>query len=181
MKRCVCAGLLPAVAFTFFVYRLASTDDIEKESVGVNQIAAGARKAIRKIAGDAMMDAVEKQTRDHVVVYEVEWEAEGSKHEVVVTAGGVLVETVRSLAPEAVPEDVSNAVARHLPTGVSVTFERKQTFQYEAEAKIEGKEVELLVSPTGRVLKGDDDGDDDDGDDDDGDDDDGDDDDGDDD
>jgi hypothetical protein len=61
---------------------------------------------------------------------------------------------------------VRAAIAKHFGAGTKVVVEKTMIVVYEVEARIDGKEKELLIFPTGRVHEESDDDHDDDGDDD---------------
>jgi len=123
---------------------------------GVPQAAAD---ALRREAGGAALDRIEREPERGVDLYEAAWSAgDGTAHEAKVTADGALVEREESIALAEVPAAARAAIARRFPAG-DVQVVRKTWILYEAE----GAGGELLVSPTGReVDEGDDEGDDDD-------------------
>ena len=144
----------------------------DEDDLTIAQVPEPARAALLKLAGDAKIVKAEREREHGVLIYEAEWIKNGSKHEAAVTADGTLVEMEEIIPAEMAPAAVRAAIAKHFGAAAKVVVEKKMVVVYEVEAKIDGKEKELLIFPTGRVHEdhdgdGDDDGDDDDGDDDD--------------
>jgi uncharacterized membrane protein YkoI len=133
----------------------------------IGQVPQPARAALLKLAGPAEITEAEQEKEDGVLVYEAEWVLKGAKHEAAVTADGALIEIEETIPPEAAPAAVRAAIAKHFGPNAKVVIEKKMVVVYEVEARVDGKERELLVFPTGRVHEEDDDDDHDDDDDDD--------------
>lgn len=125
--------------------------------------------AIKAASGSATVTVVEKETKDGLTLYEAAWTVGDVDHEVNVNEAGEVIETEMSVSGDAVPAAVKAAAMKHLPKGATAEFEKKMVVLYEIEAMVDGKKVEMLVDPSGRVmeLEADDDLDEDDGDDDD--------------
>lgn len=145
--------------------REVEDEDDDEDDVTLDQIPGPARKALLHLAGGAEILEVEREKEHGVLVYEAEWLANGTKHEAAVTADGTLLETEETIPLEQAPAAVREAIAKHFGAEVKVVVERKTIIVYEAEARIDGKERELLVFPTGKVHEQEDHDDDDDDDD----------------
>ncbi|MFH1748337.1 MAG: PepSY-like domain-containing protein [Planctomycetota bacterium] len=148
----------------------------DEDDLTVDQVPGPARAALQKLAGDAKITGWERDKEHGVLIYEAEWVVNGAKHEAAVTADGTLVEIEEIITVKQAPEAVQAAIAKHFGDA-KVVVEKKMIVVYGVEGKVNGKEKELLLYPTGQVQDndGDDDKDDDghhDNDDDDGDDDD---------
>ncbi|MCK4660286.1 MAG: PepSY-like domain-containing protein [Phycisphaerae bacterium] len=139
----------------------------DEDDITVDQIPGPARKALQQLAGGAKLLKAEREKEHGVLVYEAEWSVSGVKHEAAVTADGTLLETEQIIPVEKAPAAVRAAIAKHFGANVKVVVEKMMIVVYEVEARIDGKEKELLISPTGRVCEGDDSNDDDDDNDDD--------------
>jgi len=123
-----------------------------------------AAAALQRHAGGAELGGVEKETDHGVALYEGAWKTGDVHHEAKVTADGDLVELEETVAPSEVPAKVRDAAARTFGGG-ALRYTRKTLIRYEVEARVDGKEREVLYTPTGRVTPDDDDdGDDGDGD-----------------
>jgi len=124
-----------------------------EEEVSLDQIPAAARQALLAAAGGAKIVEVERETEHGLVLYEAEWIADGRKHEAEVTAEGALVELEEDVSADEVPAAVKRAAAKLFPPGAKLEYEKKTIIVYEVEAKINGKEREVLLTPAGRPTK----------------------------
>ncbi len=154
-------GLLGAVAATGW----ASFDE-DDEQISIDKVPAKAREALLKHAQGAKFTEVEREKVRGVVFYEAEWMVDGREHEAKVTADGSLVELEEEVDAQSVPAAVRKAASKAFPKSAKLTFEKKTIVLYEVEAKVDGKEREVLISPSGQVHDEHDDDDDDDDDDD---------------
>jgi hypothetical protein len=99
-------------------------------------------------------------------VYEAAWIAGGRKHEAAVTAEGALVEREEVVGLDELPRAVRAVVAERFPPDARLQIEKTMIVVYEIEVRINGRETELYVLPTGHVhASGEDDDEDDDEDD----------------
>ncbi len=161
-KRCVCftligTGLLAAGAATGLAW--------DEEEVSLDQVPAKVRATLLKLAGDAKITEVERETHHGITTYEAEWEVNGLETEVELTASGEVIEIEKEVAAADVPAAVRALAAKKFPAGTKIEYERITMHVYEIEGMVGGKEKELVVSPSGRILhamQGDDDDDDDD-------------------
>ena len=124
----------------------------EDEVISLEQVPAAARKALVKHAGGAKIIKVEREKEHGVVLYEAEWEAGGREHEAKVTADGDLMELEEKVEAKDVPEAVRQAAGKRFPAGAKVEYERKTITLYEVEAKVNGKEREMLLTPAGTAV-----------------------------
>ncbi|MCP4249186.1 MAG: hypothetical protein GY778_19250 [bacterium] len=139
----------------------------DDDDLTLDQVPGPARAALLELAGGAKITEVERE-RDHGgLVYEAEWTANGTQHEAAVTADGALIEIEETILVAKAPAAVRAAIAQHFAANVKVVVEKKMIVVYEIEARINGREKEILVFPNGRIHEGGDDDDDDDHDDDD--------------
>ena len=111
------------------------------------------QKAIQSAAGSATVTEVEKETEDGFTLYEAAWEVGGVEHEVNVNEAGEVMETEIAVAADAVPAAVKTAAMKHLPKRTKPEFEKKMIVLYEIIAMVDGKEIEFLVDPSGRVME----------------------------
>jgi len=121
--------------------------------ISLDQVPATARAALLKLAGDARITEVEREERHGVVLYEAEWTADGRETEAKVTTHGDLVKLEQEVDARDVPASVKAAAARAFPEGTRVEYEKTTLILYEIEARIDGKKKEILVSPTGRIVR----------------------------
>ena len=139
----------------------------DEDDLTIDQVPEPARGALLKLAGRAKIVKAQREREHGVLVYEAEWIVDGVEHEAAVTAEGALLEIEEIVPVEKVPAAVRAVIAKHFGAQTKVVVEKKMIVVYEVEARIGGKEKELLVFPTGRVHEDGDDDDDHDGDDDD--------------
>lgn len=132
----------------------------------IDQFPAKAREALQKLAGDNPIIEVESEKEGGVQLYEAAWKAGGVTHEAEVTADGVLVEMEEGVRSEDVPEAVRTAAEQALAGAPKIHYEKHTYVVYEVEGKVNGKNKEVVISPTGK-LQGGEDEEDEDGDDDD--------------
>jgi len=129
-------------------------EDEEEEKVSLDQVPEPARKALLKLAGEGKITEVERENKHGVVLYEAEWKVNGREHEATVTAEGDLVELAEEdLAPADVPGAVKRAAAKIFPNAAALEYEKKMFVMYEVEGKVKGKKRELLISPTGKIVR----------------------------
>ena len=148
--------------------REVEQEDDDEDDLTIDQVPEPARAALLKFAGGAKIIEAEREKEHGALVYEAEWVKNGTKYEAAVTAEGALLEIEEIIPVEKAPAAVRAVIAKHFGAKAKVVVEKKMIVVYEVEARIDGKEKELLVFPTGRVHEdGDDDDDHDDDDDDD--------------
>lgn len=116
-----------------------------------NQLPSAAQKAIRALAGDAKITEVEQEKSRGATVYAAEWIVKGVEHEAVVTADGTLVETEVTIAADKAPAAVRATIAKRFGARAKVVVEKKTIVVYEVEGKVNGKELEILIFPTGQT------------------------------
>jgi uncharacterized membrane protein YkoI len=146
----------------------AVDDDDDEDDLKLSDLPREAQRSLREAAHGARILGVEREREGVVVVYEASWRRNGSRFEAEVLADGTLLEIEELIALENAPAGVQAAAGEHF-AGQNVIVAKKMIVVYELETRVDGKEVELYVSPTGKVLSlqdEDDDGDDDDDDDD---------------
>lgn len=141
----------------------ALTLSVWAAAVTIDQFPAKAREALQKLAGDNQIIEVESEKEGGVQMYEAAWKAGGVVHEAEVTADGVLVEMEEGVRAEDLPEAVKAAAEQALTGAPKIHYEKHTYVVYEVEGKVDGKNKEIVISPTGKVKGGEDEeGDDDD-------------------
>ncbi len=126
-------------------------DDDDDEAIALDRIPAKAREALLKYAKGEKFTDIERETVRGVVFYEAEWMVNGREHEAKVTADGTLVELEEAVDARDVPASVRKAASKVFPKSAKLKFEKKMIVIYEVEAKVNGKEREVLISPSGQV------------------------------
>jgi len=126
----------------------------------IDQVPEPARGALLQLAGGAPILKAERERARGALIYEAEWTRNGTRHEAAVTQEGALIELEETIPPESAPAAVRAVIADHFGPDVPVVIEKKMIVVYELEARINGREKEILVFPTGQVHDhGDDDDD----------------------
>jgi len=128
-------------------------EDDDEDDLTIDQVPEPARAALLKLAGSAKITKAGREKEDGVLVYEAQWTIDGIQHEAAVMPDGTLLETEESVPVEKTPAAVRAAIAKHFGANAKVVVEKKMIVVYEVEAKVDSKEKELLVFPTGRVLE----------------------------
>ncbi len=116
----------------------------------VDQLPEGARATILRLANGAAIDEVEQETEGGVTVYEASWKVNGTEHEAEVLADGTLLEMEESIPTENAPAGVRDAITKHFGNA-KVSVEKITIVMYEIEGKVDGKNKEIAVHPTGKV------------------------------
>jgi uncharacterized membrane protein YkoI len=129
-------------------------DDDDDERIGLDQLPPAAAEALLALAGDHVIVELSVEVERGFTMYEAAWMVEGLEHEAAVLADGTLVVQEHEMHADAVPPAVFDAAAALLPPGATPSFEMKLVVMYEAEAVVNGEEVELLILPTGEVHEG---------------------------
>ncbi len=124
--------------------------------ISIDELPPAAHAALIRHAGKHEIAKVERERDDGTMVYEAEWVVGGRKHEAKVSADGTLVELEENVDPTGVPTAVRAVAAKRFPAGTSVEYERKMMIVYELTAMVNGREMEVIATPTGQVY--DDDG-----------------------
>lgn len=127
----------------------AATADVR---VGMDQVPEAARAALQQAAGEAPLLKVSREHSHGVTVYEGKWSRDGEIHEAEVTADGALIELEEATTLERVPAAVRAAILKHFGGDATVAVEKKTLVRYEAETMVQGKEQEVTILPTGRIV-----------------------------
>ena len=126
-------------------------EEEDEDTLTIDQIPEPARAALLKLAGGAKIAKAGSDKEHGVLVYEAEWEADGTKHDVAVTADGALLETEETVSADKLPSAIMAAIAKHFAKDAKVIVKKKMIVIYEIEAVVDGKEKEIDVFPTGRI------------------------------
>jgi len=131
---------------------VAVVSAVGDENIALNQIPEKAREALLKLAKGAPITEVEREKERGMIFYEAEWKFNGRETEAKVTADGDLVELEEEISAKDVPAAVKAVVAKEFPAGAKVEYEKVMVVVYEVEAKVNGKEKEIMVSPIGKIV-----------------------------
>ena len=134
----------------------------DEDDITIDQVPEAARRALQELAKGAAFTELEREREHGATMYEATWVVNGAEHEAAVTEAGALVKLEETMALDAVPAAVRAAIVQHFGADANVVVEKSMIVIYEAEVKVDGKEREIMVYPTGKIARGDDNGDDDD-------------------
>ncbi|MBU0640192.1 MAG: PepSY-like domain-containing protein [Planctomycetes bacterium] len=126
-------------------------EDEDDDDLSIDQVPGPARAALLKLAGNSPIVEVEAEKEHGVQVFDAKWVKDGVRHEAAVMADGTLLEIEESIPADQAPAAVRAAIAQRFGGAGKVTVVKKMIVVYEIEAKINGKEKELLVFPTGKI------------------------------
>jgi hypothetical protein len=151
MNKRIVLPVAVGLAVVGFIGFAALADGGHEDEVTLDQMPAAARAVILAQAAGAPISEIERETTNGVTVYEAEWVVDGTEHEVAVTADGELLELEETVPVSQVPAAVQAVIAEHFGAGAQVVVEKKMIVMYEVEAKVNGKEIELCIFPSGQV------------------------------
>ena len=159
MKRATCwltVGMLGLGMIAWSAGPAAAGEKAGKEEkVVLAEVPEAARNTILHQAAGHKVREIEKETEHGRTVYEAEWRVGGKEVEVKVAADGKLLERETEIALKDVPETARKTILKEA-AGTKVTEVEKvvagDRVTYEAEWKTDGKEIEITVSPAGKVL-----------------------------
>ncbi len=116
----------------------------------------------KRIAGPEKIEKIEREHDDGEIVYEAIWHVGGLEREATIAADGRLIDLEEELDSTQVPSPVRAAALVKLANAQTIKFVKHSSGDYEAEAIIDGKEHEIVLSADGAVKATDDDEDEDD-------------------
>lgn len=117
-----------------------------------------ALEALRKLAGGAQITEVSEEVEDGRKYYEGSWTKDGAKIDALVTTGGDVVEIEETIGADAAPAAIRAAIAKEAGKDGKVIVEKKTIIQYEITYRKDGKKHELVLTPDGRRVEDEDDG-----------------------
>jgi uncharacterized membrane protein YkoI len=125
----------------------------DNDNIPPDQVPAKAMATLKKLAGTAEITEIEREKEHGLVIYEAEWSVNGKEKEAAVTADGDLVEMEEEIDASALPPKVKEVVAKEFPAAADIEYEKVMVVLYEIEGKVKGKEKEILVMATGKIVK----------------------------
>jgi uncharacterized membrane protein YkoI len=129
----------------------------EKE-LSKHQVPKAVLEAFEKAYPTAKELQFEQEMFEGKVTYEVEFKEHGKEYEVLYGADGSVLQKEETIEIHALPEPVSQAVMNAHPKATVKEAEKVMKpdgtiTSYEVEIKSEGKELELDVDSSGKILK----------------------------
>jgi hypothetical protein len=129
-----------------------------KRSVKVEELPPALRTVVLQVAQGREMIGLEiqRKERDGHPVDEVEFEIDGVEHELTMRTDGKVVASEFDVEVADLPATVMNAIQAALPGARVSEVERHQSgdeFFFEVQLTHQGREHELDITDTGRILK----------------------------
>jgi len=129
----------------------------------LDNVPKAAAASLQQQAAGMAIQRVEHETERGVETYEATWYAGGVRHEAKVSADGKLLELEVEVVERDVPAAVRATAERALGQS-GAKYERQLDGSYEAEIVVDGKEREVAIDASGKLIRsGDEDEDGDDG------------------
>ncbi|QEH35077.1 hypothetical protein OJF2_36220 [Aquisphaera giovannonii] len=132
----------------------------DEQRIKMEELPKAVTAAIKDKFPDGRLTKAEKEVEDGKTTYEVTVEAGAKKLDVVASPAGVILAIEKKIDAKNLPEPVAAAIKVRHPTARVKSAEEVVEFKaageetvYEVTLGLEGKEVELTVSPKGRILK----------------------------
>lgn len=127
--------------------------EVRERKIKESEVPAAAVVALKKLAGSAVITGYEEEFRQGDKLYEGAWKIPAGKVHALVTPGGELVILEETVLSEQLPAGVQAVVKKEAGAGAESRFERVTTTRYEAKYKKDGHWLEIIMSPTGRIVK----------------------------
>jgi hypothetical protein len=129
----------------------AATGQAGRETLETIPQAAAA--GLRRAADGATIERVVRERERGNEVFEATWHVGGLEREATVNAEGDLVDFEEEVESTQVPSRIRAAALAKLPNAQSIRFVKLQSGNYEVEASIDGREVDVTFTPEGRETK----------------------------
>jgi uncharacterized membrane protein YkoI len=129
----------------------------EKE-LSKHQVPKAVLEAFEKAYPNAKGVEFEKEMFEGKMAYEVEYKENGREYELLYGADGSVLQKEENIETQVLPELVSQAITKAYPKGKVKEAEKVVTPDgtitgYEVEIKSAGKELELELDSSGKILK----------------------------
>jgi hypothetical protein len=152
------AGLCFGLLCTTFAWADEGEKEAKKEKIALDKAPKAVQETVLKEAGEKneIKEVVKITSKDgKTVVYEAEWGEKGKTTELLVSSDGKIVSVTKQIGIDDVPKAVKETMLKEAGANkikdVEVTTEGDKT-TYESEWTDNGKEVDLKVSPDGKVI-----------------------------
>lgn len=125
----------------------------EEEKVSLTDLPPAVKQTVEKYFGDVKEMEIKKETEHGFVIYEIEAEKDGVEQSIEVTPSGVIVESEKEVALTSLPKEIITAVRSKYPSAEVKKASSVQKWFYEVEISLNGKRIEVSVTPTGKIVK----------------------------
>ncbi len=126
-------------------------DENEEIVIALTEAPDAVREAVEKLVAGNPVTKITKETDDGATEYEAEYTVAGVEQSVTLTEAGDVLEVENEMEPGALPEAVRKALADKFPGGQIAEATAVEEHYYEIEIEVNGKTVEVEVSPSGAV------------------------------
>ena len=131
----------------------------DEEKVALDKLPATVKAAIKARFPGAEMKGAAKESEEGETIFEVALTYKGDKYDVAVEPDGEIEEVERAIFVDALPSAVVKAIkAKYLKAKIEeaeeVTDEHGEVC-YEVAVEVGDKEIEVAVTPKGKIKKGD--------------------------
>jgi hypothetical protein len=144
-------GLAATTSLIFALSVLAAEKKIKR-----SDLPPAVEKTAAALGGDATIRGFSEEKENGQTFYEAEMTVNGHSRDVLMDAGGVIVEVEEQVAMDSLPTDVQDALHAKAGKGKIVTVEsitkHDKLVAYEAAVLTKGKRSEVQVDPLGKNL-----------------------------
>lgn len=130
----------------------------EEKDVGKHQVPRAVHEAFQKAYPNAKEVKYKEEISEGKAAYEIEFKEKGKEIEALYSPEGVLIETEEEIKITELPEAIVQTIKKDYPK--ATLKEAEKTIQpdgkvsgYEVEIKEGGKEIELELDASGKILK----------------------------
>ncbi len=130
----------------------------DEEKIPLDKVPAAVMKAVKAKFPKAEIKEAEKEVEKGETTYEIELKEDGHEFEVSLKEDGTILEVEKQIPVKDLPKAVADAVMAKYPKGTikkveEVTKGEKTEKTYEVVVSDGGKAREVLLDPTGKILK----------------------------
>ncbi|HEY7154112.1 MAG TPA: PepSY domain-containing protein [Gemmataceae bacterium] len=132
-------------------------DEAKEEKVSLDKVPKAALDAVKAKFKDAKLVSAQTEKEDGKLVYEINLQHKGQTIEVTVTPDGKIVSIEKTIAAKDLPKEVAKTIESKYPKATieiaeEVTEGGKTNYEV-LLALADKKKVEVVLDPTGKILK----------------------------
>ena len=138
----------------------ATAAPADEKKISVEDLPSAVLKAAKKAYPEAKIVGAARETEDGETIYEVEMKLDGKSIDLDIDDQGEIEAVEKEIEVEDLPKAVIKAAAKNFPKGkiekVAEVTDEDDVVVYELTIAAKGKSTEVVMSPNGKVLEGDD-------------------------
>ncbi len=138
----------------------ATAAPADEKKISVEDLPSAVLKAAKKAYPEAKIVGAARETEDGETIYEVEMKLDGKSIDLDIDDQGEIEAVEKEIEVEDLPKAVIKAAAKKFPKGkiekVEEVTDEDDVVVYELTIAAKGKSTEVVMSPNGKVLEGDD-------------------------